>query len=177
MGTVISTRDVDPESARALRALCDGKGTDEQWAALLAAVPPDGAVLMPSRDDPVREPRPFRASLRQTQHVRHRHKYMDVPIQAGHEFRFTFTDGVVGSVARSLQELVDVLGSVTTDRIAPHVRRGDLSRWIREVLRDEVLADVVAGHESRWRMDAAADFNGSVIHSVRGRYQVQDDFA
>jgi hydroxymethylpyrimidine pyrophosphatase-like HAD family hydrolase len=177
MGTVISTRDSDPESARALRALCDGKGTDEQWAALLAGIPPDGAVLMPSRDDPVREPRPFRASLRQTQHVRHRHKYMDVPIQAGHEFRFTFADGVVGSVARSLQELVDVLGSVTTDRIAPHVRRGDVSRWIREVLRDEVLADTVAGLESRWRMDAAADFNGSLILAVRSRYQVQDDFA
>ncbi len=177
MGTVMSTRDTDPESARALRALCGGKGSDEQWASMLLEIPPDGAVLMPSRDDPVREPRPFRASLRQTQHVRHRHKYMDAPIQAGHEFRFTFADGTVGSVARSLQELVDVLGSVATERIAAHIRRGDLSRWIREILRDDVLANAVAGMEARWRMDPATDFNGSVIHAVRGRYQVQDDFA
>jgi len=177
MESVLSTRDADPESAHMLRALCNGRGEDSEWAAILAAIPPDGAVLLPGRDEPVRDPRPFRASIRQTQHVRHRHKYLDVPIRAGREFRFVFVDGGTGPVARSLQELVDVLGAESTERIAQHIRRGDLSRWIREVQSDETLAASVAAQEARWRIDQSVDFNGSVIHAVRGRYQVADDLA
>lgn len=177
METVVVTRDSDPASARLLRALVRGHGGDEEWAAMLSSIPPDGAVLLPSADDPMREPRPFRASLRQTQHVRHRHKYLDMPIRTGLEFRFEFDGGGAGAVARTLQELVDVLGAVPTRRISAHVRRGDLSRWIREALRDETLAQQVAGLEARSRMDAGFDFGGSVIHAVRGRYQVTDDRA
>jgi hypothetical protein len=177
MESVMSTRDADADSARTLRALCNGRGEDAEWAAMLAAIPPDGAVLMPGLDEAVRDPRPFRASIRQTQHVRHRHKYLDVPIRTGREFRFVFGDGSSGPVARSLQELVDVLGAESTERIAQHIRRGDLSRWIREVLRDETLAASVTAQEARWRIDPMVDFNGSVIHAVRGRYQVADDFA
>lgn len=177
METVVATRDPDPAAARVLRALCRGGGDDATWAAMLGEIPPDGAALLPSADDPLREPRPFRASLRQTQHVRHRHKYLDVPIRSGLEFRFEFDGGGPGSVARTLQELVDVLGSAPTRRIAAHVRRGDLSRWIREALRDEALAQSVAGLEARWRMDTSFDFAGSVVHAVRGRYQVTDDRA
>jgi hypothetical protein len=177
METIVATRDADPASARLLRALCRGEGQDAEWSAMLAAIPPDGAVLLPSVDDPMREPRPFRASLRQTIHVRHRHKYLDMPIRAGLEFRFEFDGGGAVAVARTLQELVDVLGATPTRRVSAHVRRGDLSRWVREALRDDTLAQAVAGLEARSRMDASFDFAGSVIHAVRGRYQVTDDRA
>ncbi len=177
METIVSTRDTDPESARRLRELVRGEGEDSEWATMLASIPPDGAVLLPSADEPMKEPRPFRASIRQTQHVRHRHKYLDVPIRRGLEFRFEFDGGGPCAVARTLQELVDVLGASPTRRITAHVRRGDLSRWIREALRDETLAKTVAGLEARWRTDETSDFSGSVIHAIRGRYQVMDDSA
>lgn len=177
METVVATRDTDAAAAKALRELSRGQGSDAEWARMLAEIPPDCASLLPALDEPIREPRAFRASLRQTRHVRHRHKYLDVPIRKGREFRFEFENGAQSSVARSLQELVDQLGALPADRIGGHIRRGDLSRWLRDVLRDDTLAADVAALEARWRMDPATEFCGSVIHAVRGRYEVMDDQA
>ncbi len=177
MQVVLATRETDPEAARILQAHCGARGGARCLLETLSDLPIDGAVLLPGPSDPIRDPRPFRTAERQTRHVRHRHKYLDVPVADGLEFRFELADGSRGPRARSLQELVDALASVSADLIAAHIRRSDFSRWIADVLRDELLAAAVAALEERWRQRPFSAWNGAVIHAIHGRYHVADDLA
>lgn len=173
--TVIVTRETDPEAVAVLHHHRGGGGDVATWQRQLAKLELDEAVMLPMRDQADAALRRFRVAPRQTLHVRHRRKYFDMPVPAPYEFRFQLCRGGDGPQARSLQELVDVLAAVPTAELAGHIMRGDFSRWLRDVVKDEVLAQAVAGLEARHRTGSIADFNGAVIHAVHGRYHVADD--
>ena len=172
---VIVTRETEPAEVELLYARFRGSGGVTHWQQVLAGLELDEAVLLPVDEEAQGVPRRFRIAPRLTHHVRHRHKYLDMPVGADVAFRFVLRGGQTGPVAHSLQGLIDALGSQQTDGIADHIHRGDLSRWVREVLRDTVLAREIAGHEERFRLGTLPDFNGAVIHAVHGRYRVTDD--
>jgi hydroxymethylpyrimidine pyrophosphatase-like HAD family hydrolase len=174
---VMVTRETDAAAAQLLHRRFCGREDLARWQQVLAGLPIDEAVLLPSCTAPEGPLRRFRVAPRQTLHVRHRHKYLDVPVRAPHEFRFTGAGGGPVPVARSLQEMVDVLATTPTGRLAGHIRRSDFSRWLRDVVKDETLATAVALLEQRHRDGGLADFNGAVISAVHGRYHVADDLA
>ena len=174
-GCVVVTRLTDEGEARLLHDACRADEDPVRWRAILAGLELDEACLLPGSEESRGTLRRFRLAPRLTHHVRHRHKYLDVPVDTKLAFRFVRDDGSAGPVARSLQELVDALGAGSTGDVGQHVRRGDFSRWIEDVFRDGTLAARVRDLERAHRLGRLADFNGATAQAVRERYDVGDD--
>ncbi|HEX6810414.1 MAG TPA: HAD family hydrolase [Planctomycetota bacterium] len=170
---VVVTRESDPAEARLLHEAFAGRGEAAKWTAELAGLELDEAVLLPVSPEAGGRLRRFRVAPRLTRHVRHRHKYLDVPAVGERAFRFRL-DGALGPSAASLSELVQVLTCTPVERFREHVDRGDISRWIGEVLCDGTLAAAVRDIEEQHRLGRALDFNDAVIHAIRERYGVAE---
>lgn len=166
---VIVTREHDPQEAALLHATFRGTGDAERWHATLRDLDLDEAVLLLLDHGTATDLRRFRIAPRLTRHVRHRHKYLDVPTTGERSFRFRFGNAP-GPVVASMAELIHVLHCTPTERIAPHVERGDLSRWIADVIGDDSLAKQVREIEEQHRLGKLPDFNGAVAHAVETRY-------
>ncbi len=178
---VVVTRATDAAEIRLLRKAWLGTeelapGTEDlaQWEELLRGLELDQAVLLPLTEESGGRLRPFRLAARLTRHVRHRNKYMDVPVSGIAAFRFSFDDGTEGPVVGSLHELVEVLSVTPQERIAGHLRRGDLSRWIRDVFADAYLAQRMGELEESHRLGELPDFNGAAVEAVLARYEVDE---
>jgi hydroxymethylpyrimidine pyrophosphatase-like HAD family hydrolase len=150
MEAVVITRTTDPQEAKAMQALFGNGGED--WSATLANLADGEAVLLPGAQEALGNLQRFSLSPRLTAHVRHRSKYLDVPIQSGREFVFTADGKPVAPPSRTLQEFVSALGRVSSGVLDGHARRGDFSRWIAEVFHDHPLASDVRKVEQRYRL-------------------------
>src|SRR5262249_240587 len=84
--------------------------------------------------------RRFRTASRLTPHVRHRHKYSDIPVAARDAFVFTRNGVPTGPAPRTLVELSAGLESCPPDVGEEHRRRHAFSRWFPKVFRDRALA-------------------------------------
>src|SRR5262249_10202112 len=83
---IIVTRESDPAEVRALMTLAGALDDEEGWCATLAGLAIGEAVLV-TMDGPVPgRMRRFRMASRLTPHVRHRHKYSDIPVPAKDAF-------------------------------------------------------------------------------------------
>jgi hypothetical protein len=171
---VVVTRETDLAEVEVLHRAFARRCALPRWQQILGSLAIDEAVLLPVGETAGDDLRRFRIAPRLTRHVRHRHKYLDVPVPAGRAFRFCRDDGSVHRVAASLRELVDVLDTTPLARIEAHVHRGDLSRWIEDVVRDPALAASVRELERCHRSGAMLDFNSAVVHAIRTRYGVDD---
>ncbi len=67
-------------------------------------------------------------------------------------FHFSSPAGYIGQTAFSLDQLCDLLPVVPADSIAFHQGQGDISRWIRSVLGDEILAEDLRNVRERHEM-------------------------
>jgi hypothetical protein len=67
--------------------------------------------------------------------------------------------------------ILDELRRVAGD----HVRRGDFSRWIADVLGDHALATELRTLEEQHRVAARAETVPEMVAAIRGRYDVVDD--
>jgi hypothetical protein len=167
---VIVTRESDPTEARLLHAAFGGTADLCTWSATLAGLAVDEAVLLPVTAEARGELRRIRIAPRLTRHVRHRHKYLDVPAAGDRSFRFDF-GGIPGPVVGSLSQLIGVLASTPTQRLHEHLQRGDLSRWIEEVFGDTTLARSVRALEQQHMLGGLPDVNDAMIQEIRARYQ------
>lgn len=166
---VIVTRETDPAETRSLHTAFRGVGDSGDWERILGSLGLDEAVLLPVSEESDGQLRRFRVAPRLTRHVRHRHKYLDVPTTGARAFRFRL-DGEPGPVAASLGELVQVLSRTPVSRFREHVNRGDFSRWIGDVHCDGTLANEVRAIEEQHRLGMSPDFNDAVIHVIQSRY-------
>ena len=110
----------------------------------------------------------FSVGARLTSHVRHRSKYLNAPMQCGHEFVFTANGKPVGRPSRTLQEFVSSLESVSRDALDGHAHRGDFSRWIAEGFHDHPLASDVRKVEQRYRLGYVEILQGELIKDDSG---------
>jgi hypothetical protein len=105
------------------------------------------------------EPTPFFIAPRLTQHVRHRQKYLDVPVADRFAFVFTEHGQPFGCHARTLTEFGELLSISSEQALGAHLDRGDVSRWVGDVFGDHVLAkgigDLERSHRLRQPLDAA----------------------
>jgi hydroxymethylpyrimidine pyrophosphatase-like HAD family hydrolase len=170
---VLITHETDAAEVRLLHGLWRGSESVETWERTLGSLALDEVVVLPDRDAAAGVLRRIRLAPRLTHHVRHRHKYLDVPVGRDVGFRFVLDDGTRSVLVCSLQEMVDALATLPGNRIRGHVRRADISRWIEEIFHDRTLAGRIREFEQRFELGSLPDFNGAAMHAIQERYGVQ----
>ena len=168
---LIVTRETDPAEVHALRAAMGGSGQEEEWRETLGALAVDEAALL---EEGSSVPRRFRISPRLTPHVRHRHKYAEVPVVEAKAFVFTRRGVPTGERARTLRELADLLARRSARDLAGHIRRHDFSRWIADVFRDPGTAAEVRDLETSQQAEPDADIGVRLASGVSARYLLRD---
>lgn len=165
------TRSGDESELRALAS--HFPRLDESMSRTLASLPVGEAIICfacSNREGPpLQEMIRFRTAPRDVPHIRHLHKYLQVPLPT--EKRFYFSDGHGGShgSAASLWELTNMLGQVPVRSLEFHSARGDLARWIEGVLQDEELARHI--RKLKRRGLTGEQLRSALAQSVRARYE------
>jgi hypothetical protein len=116
----------------------------------------------------------FTVARRLTPHVRHRQKYVDVPVTEGQAFVFNGS-GAAPLRVRTLRQFVHQIEHVPGAVIDPYVQRGDLSRWIRDVFGDFALAADLRAIESQHRASPGPDTVPKIVDAVRSRYELLEE--
>lgn len=166
---IIVTHESDPEELEALRRVCEGcrPVSAADWS-MLGRLATARAVALPVTEESGGELVQFTLGPRLTSHVRHRHKYVDVPVGQGRAF--VFNDDGQRRRARTLREFVEAIDAVPD--VAPYLDRGDLSRWVADVFGDRALAADLRKLEASHRSDPDPDLRGRVGAAVRARYDL-----
>lgn len=102
---------------------------------------------------------------RAIRHIRHFTKYADAPTT--HGFLFRAPGGAIVAAAATLAEFGELLRAMPAATIAHHAARGDFSRWIGDVVRDDLLAARVAKLERRWCRGEVVAFGDDVSELLR----------
>ena len=173
MEVICCTRISDPQEVQAMQTMC-GSGSGD-WSATLAGLADGEAALLPKAPEASGKLQRFSLRPRLTAHVRHRSKYLDVPMRSGTEFVFTADGKPVGPPSRTLQEFVSSLESVPPGVLDGHARRGDFSRWIDDGFHDHPLASDVRKVEQRYRLGYVENLQGELVKAIRDRYEVESE--
>lgn len=168
---ILVTCQSDPAEVEALHRLCHATEPIETWRTALGAMGVGEAAALPITEESGAELRRVRLGLRITHHVRHREKYVDVPVPEPRAFIFTSRHGA-GRRAGTLKAFVDGLETLPIDALDAHARRGDFSRWLRDVFGDYPLALTVATLEQRVRDEHDPSAVPAIASAVRGRYDL-----
>jgi hypothetical protein len=172
---MIATCESNPVEVDALRACCVGCAAIDasRWAAL-GHLKVGQAVALPITEETGGELRPFTIAPRLTPHVRHREKYVDVPVSSHRAFVFT-ANGQPGHSIRTLREFVSELEHTPLALLAEYIKRGDFSRWIGDVFGDRALAVELKALEERYRSGSRDETLPEMAGAVRGRYDLAED--
>jgi len=175
LDTVMVKRTTDPHEVRALLAMYGDKNVEAEWETVLGGLADNEAILLPGIGEVGGKWQKFKLLPRLTPHVRHRAKYLDVPIAEGKEFVFTDNGKPVETPARTLKELVALMPSSPPEVLDGHARRGDFSRWIAEVFHDHPLASDVRKVEQRYRLGHIRDLYPALAETIQERYESSPD--
>jgi hydroxymethylpyrimidine pyrophosphatase-like HAD family hydrolase len=172
---MIVTCESDPDEIEALRRSCGcGEVDSAQWASMLGRLRPGQAVALPITEESGGAPRLFTLGPRLTPHVRHREKYVDVPVSEYRAFVFASDADPRPRPARTLRHFVAAVATTPPALLRPYLQRGDFSRWIREVYGDHALASELHALEQRHRSAPTAETADDIVSAIRGRYDLQD---
>jgi hydroxymethylpyrimidine pyrophosphatase-like HAD family hydrolase len=174
---MLVTCESNPAEIDALCHRCMGcRGKDEtraRWSAL-AHLAVGQAFALPITEEAGGELKMFNIGQRLTVHVRHRQKYVDVPVTESRAFQFAANGGPAVR-ARTLRQFVDAVEHATPAAMVPYVRRGDFSRWIADVFGDRALADELRRHERRFTTGMDSDVLSEIAGAIRARYDLMED--
>jgi len=109
----------------------------------------------------------FRVARRATTHKRHVKKYATGKLAPDRWFHFRGPRGALDLVAQNLESFTMLAKGVDQETWLHHLRSGDVSRWLREQIRDPELADEVAALE---REPDAAETRRAVLAAIGRRY-------
>jgi haloacid dehalogenase-like hydrolase/uncharacterized protein DUF87 len=171
---VMVTRETDPEEAKTLLAMCRPQPCVGASPEVFRDLQTTEVALLPGAEEARGQVRRFQLAPRLTTHVRHRTKYLDMPVLEAQAFVFT-GNGRPGARARTLKEFTGLLRALPPDRLASHLRRHDFSRWIEDVFRDRALAAHLRVVEARVIEDDTRDVADAVGQAIRARYETTDD--
>jgi hypothetical protein len=171
---IVVTRTTDEREAAAL-AQTFGQGDTSHWQRLLATLTIGEAALLPTGTETGGRLRRFRLVARLTNHIRHRQKYLDVPVPTHLAFYFPKVDGPGGRYARTLTEFMGCLMQAPREALDSHVRHHDFSRWIHDVYGDSVLAMEIQLIEEAYVQGRRLDVNEALARIIRDRYDFSAD--
>jgi hypothetical protein len=172
---IIVTCESSPAEAEALSRICRRCSEIEtaKWS-MLPRLKVGQAAALPVTEEAGGDLRMFTIAPRITPHVRHREKYVDVPVSDARAFVFSATGRQPAARVRTLREFVAQLESSPLAVMDGHMARGDFSRWIGDVFGDRALAKELKNLENRHR-DGRAETITEVAHAIRARYDLVDD--
>jgi len=170
--TILATPLTDPEEVYALTTMCGAEGGEAAWAEILASLGIDEAVRLARTQIEGGMPQRFTIAPRLTSHVRHRAKYLDVPMPEERAFFFTCNGQNMGPPARTLKEFVQMQRRLPLEALQSHAERGDFSRWIGTVFGDQPLAAAIGEVEERFRKGGIRHFPAALIKPSRDRYDI-----
>ena len=170
---IIVTCESNPAEIDALLKLCEGcAAVGREEGTGLSRLRPGQAIVLPITAESDGRLRLINVARRLTPHVRHRQKYVDVPVSEQRAFVFTTTPP---ARARTLRQFVGELERHTTATLEPFVNRGDFSRWLRDVFGDHTLAADLRAIESKHRRSATPDTVPDLIDAIRARYDLREE--
>jgi hypothetical protein len=172
MEVVIVTRTTEPHEIRAVLAMLGNGSNESEWKPILGGLSTNEAALLPGIEEAGGKLRQFKLLPRLTSHVRHRSKYLDVPMIVGHSFVFTDDGNPVGAPVQTLMEFVSSLTNCPPKVLDGHARRGDFSRWIADVFHDQPLASAIRKVEQRYRLGHLEDIQGALAKPIQERYEL-----
>lgn len=173
---ILVTRETNRAEVDALRNHCSAcqHVSASAWDAL-STLALDRAAALPVTSEAGSTLRVFTIGERLTPHVRHRQKYVDVPVHENHAFVFHTTTDSVASRARNLREFVAVLDGLDVGEADGHLRRGDFSRWIGDVFGDHALARELRQHERHYLQTGSPDALAEITAAVKLRYELSGE--
>jgi hypothetical protein len=172
---MIVTCESNPYEVEALRERCSScQQVDPATWSQLGHLPIGQAVALPVTEEAGGQIRRFTIGGRLTPHVRHRQKYVDVPVTDGRAFVFS-ANGRAGLRARTLRQFVDAIEGTDGRSADGYLRRGDFSRWIGDVFGDHSLAHELRVQEQRYVGGEGRDTLPEIVAAVRSRYDLTDD--
>jgi hydroxymethylpyrimidine pyrophosphatase-like HAD family hydrolase len=114
-------------------------------------------------------PIPFAVRASRVERLRHVRKYAVGELGPDKSFYFRGREGRLNLRAQNLQTFVQMADGVDDDTWRHHLARGDYSRWMREAIKDDALADEVAAVERERSPDASAT-RARIRSAIEQRY-------
>jgi hydroxymethylpyrimidine pyrophosphatase-like HAD family hydrolase len=166
---VIVTRETDSHEVDALIGMCRPAPGLTIGADIFRDLGTNEAALLPGSEESRGTVLRFQMGPRLTAHVRHRAKYLDMPVAGDRAFVFRI-GGSVGPRAHSLKEFTGILAMLPSDQIAGHLRRHDFSRWLVDVFHDHGLGARIRALEEEMETRDSVDVAADVAQAIRARY-------
>jgi hydroxymethylpyrimidine pyrophosphatase-like HAD family hydrolase len=173
---VIAKRLTDTDELRALIRMFGDKNDESEWKSALKSLTANQAALLPGIEEAEGKLKRFEMQPRMTSHIRHRTKYFDVPMPAADGFLFTRNGEPVAGPARTLKDFIWLLGNSSLEVLEGHVRRGDFSRWTKNILRDNRLAAIVSDVEHKYQLGKILDLQSELTNRIRERFDFPAHF-
>lgn len=130
------------------------------------------AALLPSAPEAHGAVTYLALAPRLTSHVRHRQKYLDVPVPRDRAFVFSANAAAMYPAASSLREFVVAVSGRPAGQLEGFLRRGDFSRWVADVFGDNSLATDLRAIEDQFRLGRVSDASDAIVHAVETRYDL-----
>jgi hydroxymethylpyrimidine pyrophosphatase-like HAD family hydrolase len=175
---ILVTRESNRNEIDALRHHCTAcdELSPSAWD-VLPTLRLDQAVALPMTFEDASGLQLITIGERLTPHVRHRQKYVDVPVRDNCAFVFREHGRAVATRAHTLREFVAALDGLDVARADGYLRRGDFSRWIAGVFGDHALARELHGHEREYVQSRSPDALTRIADAVRSRYELTEEDA
>jgi hypothetical protein len=172
---MIATCESNPAEIEQLRKRCVACQTlhDQDWKGL-RDLRPGQAIVLPVTDESQGRLRLINVARRLTPHVRHRQKYVDVPVAEWQAFVFE-ANGAAPARVRTLREFVHHLEHSPRRTIEPYAVRSDFSRWVRDVFGDFALANELRALEAQTRAAPGSDTVAGIADAIRSRYNLVEE--
>jgi hydroxymethylpyrimidine pyrophosphatase-like HAD family hydrolase len=171
---MIVTCESNPHEIEGLCRCCAKcKSVDAARWSLLGHLKVGQAVVLPITEEADGELRLFNIAPRLTPHVRHREKYVDVPVSLHRAF--AFGGNRQPHKASTLRQFVAELEKTPAALLDSYIVRGDFSRWIDGVFGDHALADELRRLEERHRAGSRTGTLPEMAGAIRARYDLIDE--
>jgi hypothetical protein len=170
--SVLSTVEVmaalGEDPADTMMRFCEALGVTAPQTPPATLVHGEAAFWDRRSDEP---PRKLRIAPCEVDRLRHRRKYAEGELPADRSFFFRGADNLLNLRAHNLILFMQMAEGVDEETWLHHLRRGDYSKWMEEVIKDAHLADAVRRVEQQ--PSISAEHSRQMVRSaIEERYTV-----